>query len=265
MADTGIGAEDEVLWEMVDDHILLVTLNRPRVRNAINAAITNGLDAMVKKAEADPGIRVVILASSHPTVFCAGADLKEISEGRSHLLATPDHGFAGFVDAPRATPWIAAVGGAALAGGCELVLACDMIVASHDASFGIPEVKRGLFAGAGGVFRLPRVLPRNIGIELVATGDSLSAQDARTFGMVNRLVAADELLPVAITLARAIAVNAPMSVAESLAIAKVSDDRDEDELRALSKEASDRVFASDDAQEGPRAFLEKRAPHWTGR
>jgi enoyl-CoA hydratase/carnithine racemase len=258
-------AQNAVLFEVVERHIALITLNRPEVRNAVNAAMAHGLDAAVKRVERDPDLRVAILYSSHPKVFCAGADLKEMSEGRGHLLSTPDNGFAGLVDAQRRKPWIAAVRGAALAGGCELALSCDMIVASDDASFGLPEVKRGLFAGAGGVHRLPRALPRNIALELVATGDSLSVADARTFGLVNRVAPVSDVLDAAIGLAKSIAANAPLSVTASLSVARLSAELSDKELRKMSLEVGAPVFASEDAVEGPRAFLEKRAAVWKGR
>lgn len=256
-------AGNEVLLHMHNPHIAIVTLNRPHVRNAINGALASGLDRIVKQTEADPAIRVVILTSSNAKVFCAGADLSEIAQGRAASLSTPDGGFAGFTDAQRGKPWIAAVEGFVLAGGCELALACDMIVAAPDAKFGLPEVKRGLFAGAGGVHRLPRALPRNIALELVATGDLLPVERAYALGLVNRIAPAGELLPTAIALAEAIAANAPLSVQASLAVARLHAEKSDSELRTLSLAAADRVFASEDAQEGPRAFLEKRAPVWT--
>lgn len=256
---------NEVLFDLVDGHIAVITLNRPEVRNAVNGALAAGLDAAVKRVEADADIRVAILASSHEKVFCAGADLAEISAGRGHTLSTPDGGFAGFVEHPKSKPWIAAVEGAAFAGGCEIVLACDMVAASENARFGLPEVKRGLFAGAAGVYRLPRRLPRNIGLELVATGEGLDAARAYALGLVNRLTPPGGAMDAALALARTIAANAPMSVRESLAIARMCQDLTEEELRPLSRAAAARVFSSEDAKEGPRAFLEKRAPVWQGR
>jgi enoyl-CoA hydratase len=254
----------EVLFDIIDGAIALVTLNRPRVRNAVNGALAQQLDAAVKRVERDPAIRVAILTSSNDRVFCAGADLSEIAAGRAATLSTADGGFAGFADHFRTKPWIAAVRGSALAGGCELSLACDMIVASDNAQFGLPEVKRGLFAGAGGVYRLPRALPRHIALELVATGDPLAADRAYALGLVNRVVPLHQVLEAARTLAASIAANAPLSVRESLRVARLSADLPEAELHQLSRQASARVFASDDAKEGPLAFLEKRPARWTG-
>lgn len=259
------GVGRELLVELRDDHIAVVTLNRPEVRNAINGALAVAFDGVVKATEADDRVRVVILASSNDRVFCAGADLSEIAKGRAATLSTPDGGFAGFADARRTKPWIAAVQGMALAGGCELALACDMIVASDNAKFGLPEVKRGLFAGAGGVHRLPRAIPRNVALELIATGDPMDAERAYALGLVNRIAPLAEVPATAIALALAIAVNAPISVRESLAVARLSAERSDAELRTLSFAASDRVFTSEDAKEGPLAFLEKRPPRWRGR
>jgi len=255
---------NEILFEIVDQAIAVVTLNRPRVRNAINGALTQKLDAAVKRVERDPSIRVAILTSSNDRVFCAGADLSEIAAGRADTLSTEDGGFAGFAHHFRTKPWIAAVRGSALAGGCELSLACDMIVASDNAQFGLPEVKRGLFAGAGGVYRLARALPRHIALELIATGDPLPADRAYALGLVNRVVPLDQVLEAACALGAAIAANAPLSVRESLAVGRLAADLAEKDLFVLSQQASERVFASNDAKEGPRAFLEKRAARWSG-
>jgi enoyl-CoA hydratase/carnithine racemase len=257
-------ASDVVLYEVLDDTIALVTLNRPEARNAINGAVAQALEAIVERVEENRSIRAAILTSSQHKVFCAGADLAAIARGSGLEVQTETGGFAGFVDAPRIKPWIAVVEGAALAGGCEIVMSCDMIVASKAARFGLPEVKMGLFAGARGVYRMPRRLPRNIGLELVATGDPLDAVRAFDFGLVNRLTEPGGALDEAIVLARSIAVNAPISVQESLGIARLCQDKSEDELQALSEIAMKRVFASKDSKEGPRAFVEKRPPVWVG-
>jgi enoyl-CoA hydratase len=255
----------EVLYEVIDGHIGLVRLNRPDKRNAVNGDVAQAMDWIVKETERDTEVRVVILTSSSPDFFCAGADLSEISKGRGHLLGTKDGGFAGFTQHAREKPWIAGVVGAGLAGGCEIALTCDMIVASDNARFGLPEVKRGLYAGAGGVFRLPRKLPAAIAFELIATGDPLDADRAYALGLVNRLVPAAEVQATCVALAKAIAVNAPMSVRESLKVARLAYEMPESELWPLSREVSARVFSSEDAREGPVAFLEKRAPVWKGR
>jgi enoyl-CoA hydratase/carnithine racemase len=258
------GTSNTVTCELHDGHVAVVTLNRPAARNAVNAEVAQALHAVVERTEADPEIWVVVLTGAGPDVFCAGADLKEVAAGRAESLFT-DKGFAGFVYADRKKPWIAAVNGKALAGGCEIVLACDLVVASAEASFGLPEVSRGLLAAAGGAFRLPRALPRNVAIELVVTADSLDAQRAASLGLVNRVVAHDQVLAEALSLAARIARNAPVAVRESLQVARRAHDLDESELRALTAACRDRVRASEDYSEGPRAFIEKRPPRWTGR
>ncbi len=265
MSDQPAGVGKEVLFEIVDQHIAVITLNRPEVRNAVNGALAEALDYLVKKVESDESVRVAILTSSNDKVFCAGADLSEISKGRGATLSTKDGGFAGFVKAARSKPWIAAIRGSALAGGCELSLSCDMLVASEDAKFGLPEVKRGLYAGAGGTFRLPRALPRNIALELIATGNPLSVDRAYALGLVNYVVPLTDVLETAKKLARDILANAPMSVRESLVIARQSYDMAEADLWPISNAASMKVFSSADAREGPVAFLEKRTPNWSGR
>ncbi|MDO7842158.1 enoyl-CoA hydratase-related protein [Sphingomonas immobilis] len=263
--ETPAAVGKEVLFEIVDDHVAIVTLNRPEKRNAVNAELARGVQWIVKQVEADDAIRVAIITSSLESTFCAGADLAEIAAGRGALIAPDGDGFAGFNDAKRDKPWIAAVRGACLAGGFELALACDMIVAADDARFGLPETKRGLFAGGGGTFRLPRAIPRNVALEMLATGDPISAERAYALGLVNRLVPSAGVLGAARDLAGAIASAAPVSVRETLKVARLVSDRSEAELRALGDAASKTTSATEDAREGPRAFLEKRAPVWAGR
>ncbi|MEM9880482.1 MAG: enoyl-CoA hydratase-related protein [Pseudomonadota bacterium] len=265
MTDAPAGVGNEVLFDVGDDFAAVVTLNRPEKYNAINGIIAEAMDWIVKEVDRRSDIRVAILTSSNPKVFCAGADLAEISKGRGHTLATKDGGFGGLTFAKREKPWIAAVIGSALAGGCELALSCDMIVASDTSKFGLPEPKRGLLAAAGGVYRLGRALPRHIALELVATGDPLDAQRAYALGLVNYLEDADAVLDKARTIATSIAANAPLAVSESLKVARLAADHAEAELQAISGKAAKVVFTSEDAKEGPRAFVEKRAPVWQGR
>lgn len=258
-------SQDVVLVEMKSAHVALITINRPDARNAINGGVTAGLESMIDKIEADPAIRAAILTGAGGKVFSAGADLKEVAAGNLGKLFTARNGFAGFVHAKRAKPWIAAVEGLAVAGGCELALACDMIVASEGAAFGLPEVTRGLIAAAGGLYRLPRAIPRAIAIEMILTADRLSAERAATLGMVNYLVKPGETVSRAVALAEKIAGNAPLAVIESLRIASLSADLDDAELTRLSDEAQDRLSGTEDFKEGPLAFVEKRAPVWRGR
>jgi enoyl-CoA hydratase/carnithine racemase len=255
-----------VTVERLPDHVALVTINRPDARNAVNGDVARGLDAAIRDTDADDDVWVVILTGAGTDAFSAGADLKAVSSGRGAELRTERGGFAGFVHAPKAKPWIAAVNGPALAGGCELVLACDLVVAVPLARFGLPEVKRGLIASAGGLYRLPRALPPAVAREMILTGEPISAERAHALGMVNQLAPdAARLLATARALAARITVNAPVAVRESLAVARLAVDGTDAELRQKSEEGQARNMASQDYQEGPRAFIEKRAPRWTGR
>ncbi|MCJ2187615.1 enoyl-CoA hydratase-related protein [Novosphingobium beihaiensis] len=258
-------SHEAVLYEKMGAHVALVTINRPEARNAVNGAVAEAIEGIVKSVEADGDIRAVVLTGSGGKVFSAGADLKEVSAGNLNKLIRPETGFAGFVFHERTKPWIAAVEGLALAGGCELALACDMIVASEGGAFGLPEVLRGLIASAGGLFRLPRALPRAIAIEMILTADRLPSERAAELGMVNHLAPAGEVVAAALAIAEKIASNAPVAVAESLKLAKLSADLEDGELQRLSQEAQDRIMLTEDFQEGPLAFIEKRAPVWKGR
>jgi enoyl-CoA hydratase len=254
-----------ITCERLPGHVALVTLNRPQARNAVDGAVAVQLGSLVEETESDPQVWAVVLTGAGSGAFCAGADLKEIAAGRAQSLFTERGGFAGFVHAPRDKPWIAAVNGKALAGGCEIALACDLIVAAEDAAFGLPEVSRGLTAAAGGLYRLPRALPRNLALEMILTADPIDAQRAHQHGLVNRLVPANRVVDEALALARRITCNAPVAVRESLRIARQADDLDDEQLRALSTQSRARVAATEDYLEGPRAFIEKREPNWLGR
>ena len=256
---------EAVLFEIVEPHIALVTINRPEARNAINGAVAQALEAAVDRVENDPEIWAAILTGAGPHAFCAGADLKEVSAGNGASLATERGGFAGFTRARRSKLWIAAAQGHALAGGLELLLSCDLAVAAESATLGLPEVKRSLVAGAGGVFRLPRALPKAIALQMIATGEPISASRAAHFGLLNAGVPAAEVRAAALDLARRVVVNAPIAVRESLGVARLAADLPEDALWEVSKAASARARATEDFKEGPRAFVEKRAPRWTGR
>lgn len=254
-----------VSLDLAAPHIALVTINRPEARNAVNGEVTSALRRIVDETERRPDIWAVVLTGAGGKAFCAGADLKEVGAGRLRSLMDQRNGFAGFVHAERRKIWIAAVEGFALAGGFELVLACDLAIASETSTFGLPEVKRGLVASAGGMYRAARALPKKIAIELVATGRELSAQRAFDLGLLSALVPQSGALAAAISLAEEICANSPLAVRESVGVARLAEDLTDAELRRLSEEAQDRIVLTEDFQEGPRAFVEKRAPIWQGR
>jgi enoyl-CoA hydratase len=259
MSDTP--EEPIVLLDRPAPHVARLTLNRPKARNAISAAMAETIERLVGEVEADREIRVGIVAANG-TSFCAGADLKEVAAGRGSALMTPTAGFAGFVYGSRKKPWIAVVQGPAHAGGAEIALACDMIVAGEEATFGLPEVERGVIPGAGGAFRITRVLPRPLALELVTTGATIDAQRALAIGLINRVVPTAQLLDEAIALAGAIAENSPMAVREVLQLTKTAADREDELLRKLESESVARLLDSPDLIEGATAFVEKRAPVW---
>jgi len=254
-----------VRYEIVEDWIALVTIDRPEKRNAVNVDVAQGMAAAVTRSEADDKVRVVVLCSSGGEVFCAGADLKAVSEGRGHELYVDGFGFGGFVEAKRKKPWIAAVGGQALAGGMELSLACDMIVAGEEAKFGLPEPKRGLLAGAGGVSRLAKVIPRNVATEIITTGDPITCARAYEIGLINRVTPTGQHVEGALQIARSIAVNAPLAVQGALALAKQAIDLSDEQGMRAGDEAIATLRNTEDWKEGPLAFVEKRAPVWKGR
>jgi len=249
----------------VAGRIATLTLDRPAQRNAIDAAMTAALRAATARFEADPDALVAILTGSGDRAFCAGMDLKAFAMGEGPSILEGDGGFAGFTHARRAKPVIAAVNGAALAGGCELVLSCDLVVAADHAVFGLPEVKRGLFATSGGALRLPRLIPRARALELLLTGDVIAANTAHELGLTNRVVPLGQLLETARELALRICANAPLAVRETLALARAVFSLPEEQLRVRNEAAWERIAASEDAREGPRAFAEKRPPSWKGR
>jgi enoyl-CoA hydratase len=242
------------------DRVLLITINRPQAKNAINAAVSRGLAAAMDRLDDDPGLSVGVLTGAGRS-FCAGMDLKAFARGENVLV--PGRGL-GFTERPPVTPLIAAVEGYALAGGTELALATDLIVASTDAVFGIPEVKRGLVAGGGGLLRLPRRIPYAIAMELALTGDNLPAARAHELGMVNRLTEPGAALDAALELARRITANGPLAVAATKRIVTESRGWHPDEMFSEQLKILLPVFGSNDAKEGAIAFAEKRAPRWTG-
>lgn len=247
-----------------DGRVAIITLNRPEARNAVNGALATRMEEILDDYESDPELWVAILTANGP-VFCAGADLKEIAAGRGGELGTRKGGFAGLVRRERVKPLIAAVHGSALAGGTEIALSCDMIVCATDTQFGLPEVKRALVAGAGGLFRLPRAIGMAPALEVIMTGDPLPAERAYQLGMVNQLVAPGEVMSAARALAERIMGAAPIAVQESRGVAVQAFTASDEDLWRASGEAFGRNAQTEDYQEGPRAFIEKRPPKWQGR
>jgi len=249
-------------------HVLLVTLNRPAVRNAVNLAVTLGLGDALEEAEHDQGIWAVVLTGAGDKAFCAGADLKAVARGESVVPEEPVRaawGFAGYVTHHISKPTIAAVNGFALGGGTEISLASDLVVAADTASFGLPEVKRGIYAGAGGLIRLPAQIPKKIAMEMILTGEPISAQRALELGLVNRVVPQLEVVAAALELAGKITANAPLAVQASKRIANGIHNGEvaaEAASWELSRAEGPALMRTADAAEGPRAFAEKRAPQW---
>ena len=247
----------------IRDRIAIITLNRPEARNAVSQQLAEDLEAAIDRLEADDALWIGILCGNGPA-FCAGADLKAIASGEARLT-TERGGFAGLVRRVRTKPLIAAVEGPAVAGGTEIVLSCDLVVASTTACFGLPEVKRSLVANAGGLFRLPRALPTNVAMEIALTGDDLDAEAAHRHGLVNRLVQPGHALATAVELAEAVNANAPLAVRASRRVVLAARLLEDDEAFEVAANATREVFRTEDFREGPRAFVEKRSPIWTGR
>lgn len=259
---------DIVTYE-VQGRTAVITLNRPEARNAVNGDVAAALEAAIDRLEADPEVWIAVLTANtegqDKPVFCAGADLKAINSGQAAALNTPRGGFAGFCYRERTKPVIAAIDGLATAGGCEITLACDLVVATSRSSFGLAEVKRNLVAGAGGLFRLPRAIGQAAAMEVILTGEPMPAQRAYELGMVSRLVEPGTALAAALQLAAKICENAPLAVWESRKVVLAAAYEDDDALKKLTDAAFGRVISSEDTKEGLTAFIEKRPPRWTGR
>ncbi len=251
----------EVLVD-ISDGIQTITINRPEARNAATLAVAHAIAAALDQLDSRDDLRIGILTGAGGT-FCAGMDLKGFLRGERPSIE--GRGFGGLTAKPPRKPLIAAVEGYALAGGFELVLACDLVVAADNAQFGVPEVKRGLAATAGGLVRLPRQLPYRIALELALTGDMFPATRAYGYGLVNRLTAPGEALAEARRLAQNIAANGPLSVAASKRVVIESQDWPSSEMWQRQAELTEHVFVSADAREGSAAFAEKRKPVWQGK
>lgn len=252
---------ESVLVE-VEDGVMVITINRPEAKNALNGHAAKAIAKAIDHLENDNSIRVAILTGAGGT-FCAGMDLKAFLAG--DLPVVEGRGFGGLTEKLPGKPLIAAVEGHALAGGCELMLACDLVVAADDARFGIPEVKRGLVAAAGGLVRLPRQIPERVAMEMALTGSFFSAQRALDIGLINRTVPPGEALSAARVLASEIFANSPIAVAASKKVIREQYNWSETEMFEKQNVITSSVFSSEDAKEGAAAFAEKRPPSWKGR
>jgi len=251
----------EVLIER-NGGLMVITINRPEARNAVNRAVSYGVAAAVDELDASDTLRVGILTGAGGT-FCSGMDLKAFLRGE--VTRVEGRGILGIAMTPPKKPLIAAVEGYALAGGFEAMLACDLTVAARDAKFGIPEVKRGLAAAAGGLMRLPRLIPPRIAMELALTGDMIAAERLAQFGLINTLTEPGQALAEAKRLALRIIANAPLSVAASKRVINEQRDWPTPEMFTRQQEITAPVLASADAREGAAAFAEKRTAQWKGR
>src|SRR3954453_19756254 len=259
--------EPEVVTER-RDAVLVIRINRPDARNALNAAVMAGVGAGIAEAESDPGIRSVVLTGTGEKAFCAGMDLRSFAAGgmapteeqQKHMGT-----FGKFMSRGEcAVPVIGAAQATALAGGFELLIACDLIVANENAQFGLPEVKRGLFAAGGGMF-LSRRIPLAKALELTMTGDPTAGSEAAALGLINKVVPADKVVDEAVALAERVAANGPLGVQATKKLMRMAAVEPASDVWKLHNELQGKVFSSEDAKEGATAFVEKRAPVWKGR
>lgn len=255
-------ADAPVLVSDLGQGVWRVSLNRPRAANAVNGALTRALVDIVREAESNDAILAVILASSQPGIFCAGADLPTIAAGRVSELFPQSGGFAGLVRSVRRKPWIALIDGPAIAGGMELALACDLIVCSTRARFSLPEVTRGLAALAGGVQRLPSRISAQVAFDMLLTGEPIDGHRAYQLGLASRIAQPEEVETLALSVARAICRNAPGAVRDSLASARCALTQGEEAAWAVTPKFERSRLESAELQEGIQAFLEKRGPRW---
>ena len=259
----------EIVTYEARERVALITLNRPEARNAVNGDVAEAMEAAIDQLENDDDVWVGVIQAntegqSRP-VFSAGADLKAINSGDAARLNTARGGFAGFVYRERDKPVIVAVDGLATAGGCEIVLAADLVVATTQSAFGLAEVKRNLIAGAGGLFRLPRAIGQAAAMEAILTGEPIPAQRAFDLGLVSRLVEPGQATDEAFRLAAQINASAPLAVRASRKVVLAAQYEDDDTLKRLTNEQFASVLRSEDTKEGLEAFIEKRAPNWRAR
>ncbi|MFM8562357.1 MAG: enoyl-CoA hydratase-related protein [Acidimicrobiia bacterium] len=252
-----------------EGRIGLITLNRPEARNAVNGDVARGVEAAIDQLEADDSVWVGILTANtegqDKPVFCAGADLKAINSGQAGDLNTKRGGFAGFVYRERRKPIIVAVDGLATAGGCEIVLAADLVIATTRSAFGLAEVKRNLIAGAGGLFRLPRAIGQAAAMEAILTGEPIPAERAYHLGLISRLVEPGQAVTEARRLAGQITASAPLAVYASRQVVLAAAYETDENLKKLTNTLFAGVMASEDTKEGLTAFIEKRPPNWSGK
>lgn len=260
-------AEPTVLMRR-EGHVAVITMNRPHVMNAVNAEMSVAMEECIDELASDPELRVGILTGAGQA-FCAGADFKEVSAGRPlQARHQRERGWGGFFRRTIDKPLIAAINGYALGGGTEMLLCCDLAVVAESAKLGLTEVRRGIIAAGGGLFRLPRRIPQAIAMEIALTGEPITAEAALRWGLINRVAPDDQVLDVALELAEAVARNAPLAVQASKRIMQqhyaLGSGWDAEAWTLSDREAKE-IMRSDDAKEGPRAFVEKRAPQWSGR
>jgi enoyl-CoA hydratase len=263
------GPSADVVTYEARGRVGIITLNRPAARNAVDGDVARGLERAVDRLEADDETWVGVLRAEtggqDRPVFCAGADLKAIGAGDGAQLSTERGGFAGFVYRDRRKPVIAVVDGLATAGGCEIVLAADLVVASTRSAFGLAEVKRNLVAGGGGLFRLPRAVGQAVAMDAILTGEPITAERAYALGLVSRLTEPDRVMDEAMRLAGQITESGPLAVWASRRVVRAAASEDDETLRRMTDEANREVWGSEDMKEGVAAFVEKRAPRWRAR